>query len=223
MNLLERFQESSAATCLRLLWDLIVVNLLWILFCIPIITMGPATCALFSVTMKLPSGENVPIVKEFLHAVCSNFKQGIVHGLAAAALLVVAGVDAVFALQQRGLAMTTFLVTSILVTSVGLTYICYVFPLQARFCNKVSRQIKNAFILAFCNPIKTILMWLICVVPVAAAALFPGVMIKYLGFLYMMMGVSLPAYCISWLLHMVINKLNTQQKQDCYVREESVK
>ena len=35
------------------LFDLMVVNWLWILCCIPVVTIGPATCGMYAVTLKL--------------------------------------------------------------------------------------------------------------------------------------------------------------------------
>jgi len=70
------------------LFDLMVVNWLWILCCIPVITIGPATCGLYSVTLKLARDEPVNPAKEFFQSVKRNFKAGLVLELAAVLPLV---------------------------------------------------------------------------------------------------------------------------------------
>ena len=47
--------------------DLIILNLLCIVCCIPIVTIGPAITAMFYVTMKMVRNEEAYIVKGFFH------------------------------------------------------------------------------------------------------------------------------------------------------------
>ena len=58
--------------------DIIILNFLFMLCCIPVITIGPAITALYSVTMKLVRDEEGGIVKEFFSSFRLNLKQGIV-------------------------------------------------------------------------------------------------------------------------------------------------
>lgn len=206
MEAMDRFQNSAIAGALRLIWDLMVINWLWLLCCLPIITIGPATCALFSVTQKMARDEPTSLVKDFFGSVASNFGRGIVLGVVAISLIAIAAVDAYFAMQQDGLFKVVFLVVAILMSLVGITFLAYVFSLQARFENTLKNHVSNGFVLAFCSPGRTILTWMICLFPVVAAVLFPTIMIQGLGFLYIMMGVSLPGYCISQVLVKAINK-----------------
>lgn len=206
MEPMERFQNSAIAGGLRLIWDLIVINWLWLLCCLPVITIGPAICALFAVTQKIARNEPVSLVKDFISALASNFGHGIVLGAIVASTIVVAAVDTYFAMQQVGLFKVVFLVVATVVASTGLTFLVYVFSLQARFENTLKMHIRNGFILAFCSPGRTVLSWILCIFPVVVAMIFPTIMIHGLGFLYIMMGVSLPGYCISQVLVKAIDK-----------------
>lgn len=66
---------------------LIKLNLLFILFCVPIITIGPAIAALFKIARYYVEEKPVFLVSDFFDAFKQNFKQGFVVGLINAVLL----------------------------------------------------------------------------------------------------------------------------------------
>ena len=68
---------------MRRVIDLILLNFLWIIFSIPVITIGASTCAAYYVTLKLVDGKENPegfalvdVIKLFLKGFKQNFKQG---------------------------------------------------------------------------------------------------------------------------------------------------
>ena len=200
--------KSSLGYFLRTMFDLMVLNGLWFLCSLPLVTIGPATCALYSVTLKLARDEDASAVKGFFLAFRDNLKAGFLLELMALVLGVVAGVDAWFALQQTGLFQTVYLVVAVIIGAVFLTFLCYTFPLQAMFRNSLKVQIKNAFALAFVSPVKTIMLWLITLFPIAAALLLPRNIVGILGFLYLMVGFSGPVFLNSRILRDVFDKVN---------------
>jgi len=192
---------------LRTLGDLMILNWLWFFTSLPIITIGPASCAMYTVTLKLARGEHTAPVRDYFRAFRDNFKKGLVLGLIAIAFVVVAYVDYRFALAQTGLFNKLYLALAILIGSLGLTFIAYAFPLQAMFENPLKQQIKNTFALSVSAPGKTLMMWLILVFPVAAL-LLPKVVLAMLGFLYLIFGFSGPAYLNSRILRNIFDKVN---------------
>ncbi len=46
--------------------DLVVLNLLWLLCCLPVVTLGASTAALFHVTGKMAAGEATVVWRDFL-------------------------------------------------------------------------------------------------------------------------------------------------------------
>jgi uncharacterized membrane protein YesL len=55
-------------------------NILWIIFSLPIFTIGASTTALFNVMGKLTHDEDVSVFRDFWNSYKLNFKQGIVIG-----------------------------------------------------------------------------------------------------------------------------------------------
>lgn len=199
--------KESFLNFLRTMGDLMVLNWLWVICALPLVTFGPASCALYAVTLKLARGEHAPPFREFFKAFRDNFKNGLVLGLIALALAVVAYVDYAFAMGQQGMLHTVYLALAIVLLAVLLSFLCYAFSLQATFENTLTAQIKNAFAVPFAAPGKTVMMWLITLFPVAAL-LLPRVVISMLGFIYLIAGASGPAYLNSRLLRDVFDKIN---------------
>lgn len=65
----------------RKFWKLIQLNLIYILFCIPIVTIGPATSAMAYVLRQYANEMPVFLFSDFWDAFKANWKQSFVHGL----------------------------------------------------------------------------------------------------------------------------------------------
>ncbi len=209
MKLTEHFQDSALASGLRTAWDLLILNFLWLMCCIPVITIGPATCALFSTAMKLARDESTSVFHDFFRAVIGNFWQGLLLGVVAAGVAVVSFVDGLFAMQQTGLFKIVFMTASTLAALLFLIILCYVFPLQARFQGTMRMHLRNGCILPFKAPGKTLLIWLIVLTPAALAFLFPAMMLQTLGIVYILAGASLPVYLDSKILNKLFDEIGT--------------
>lgn len=190
------------------LFDLMVVNWLWILCCIPVITVGPATCGLYSVTLKLAREEPVNPAKEFFRSFRSNFKAGLVLELCCALLLAVAAGDLWFALNQTGFMKSLYFAVAVIVVMLALSLTAYAFALQAMFDNTIKQQIINAFKLALVAPGRTILIWTVLLLPVTAALTMAPEVLQAIGFLYLVMGFSGPVYGASRILRNIFDCVN---------------
>ena len=96
------------------LFDLMVVNWMWVLCCIPVVTIGPATCGLYTVTLKLAREEPVNPVKDFFRGFKENFKSGLLLGLLAAILLVAAAGDIWLLLRLSGWMQGVYIAVAVL-------------------------------------------------------------------------------------------------------------
>lgn len=190
------------------LFDLMVLNWFWILCCLPVITIGPATCAVYGVTLKLVRGEPVNTAKDFFRGFRDNFKSGLLLGLAAIVLAAVAAGDAWFALQQTDWMKNLYLVVAVIIGVIWLSWIGYTFALQAMFDAPLKTQVINAFKLVLVAPGKAISIWLQLLFPVLLALVLPLEALKHLGFLYIAMGFSGPIYLASRIQRNVFDRVN---------------
>lgn len=132
--------------------DYIIVNLLCVLFSIPIITAGAAMTAKFYVAMKLERGEEPQVFQAFFKAFCENFKQATSIWAIA---LVLSGVIAwdwysILFGESQGIFFAgkiIFLVMTVIWCSV----VYNIFPFLARFHMSTKEAIKGAFVFTFLN------------------------------------------------------------------------
>ena len=185
---------SSLGLFLRRLWDLMVLNILWILCCLPVFTFGPATSALSRVMITLVRGGSEAVAKNFFLAFRRDFGKAVILGLIGLLGLAVAVSDILFAVSLTGGMRIVFLIVAVLVSSLVFSYLAYVFALHAFFENSIVGQIKNALSLAAAAPLDTLKIWFCFAVPVAAFLLLPEIAVIYIGFLYILFGISAPAY-----------------------------
>lgn len=200
--------KESLLSFLQNLFDLTILNWLWLLCSLPLVTVGPATCGLYTVTLRLARGETVSPVKDFFRGFRENLKSGFLLGLAAMGLLAAAAGDAWLALQLTGGFRKLYLVVAVVVSVIWLILITYTFALQAMFQNPVKTQVLNAFKLAAVAPGRTIGLWLILLIPMLAALMLPPVAVGTLGFLYIIVGISGPVYGASHILRNIFDHVN---------------
>ena len=74
--------------------DLMILNLLCIVCCIPVVTAGPAIAAMYYITLKMARNEESYVVKGFFHSFKQNLKQGIVIQIIMLLLGIVLAFDA---------------------------------------------------------------------------------------------------------------------------------
>jgi len=207
--------KESLGSFLSLLCDLMVLNVLWLLCSVPVVTIGPSTCALFACMLKISRDElSDSTFKTFFKAFKDNFRNAFFYGLIALAALFIVYVDFSFALSQTGTLRTVFLIVSGAASAALLVFVSYVFPLQARYENTFKGQLRNAFLLSFCSPASTILMWIVYAIPVVLLFFVPFNIVLRVGFLFLMFGFSLPAYYNCKTLRKIFDKFVKDNKND---------
>ena len=144
--------------------DAMLLSILFVLSCVPIITIGDAFTALYYTAMKGIAGDDGYIWKFYTRSFKQNFKQATGMWLLFLVVFGVLGVDVWFWMTQWKLAGNAiakpFLFISVVLLTLAVIVFIYTFALQAKFDNKPSVQIRNAFLLSIKNFPTTLLMLL---------------------------------------------------------------
>lgn len=74
-------------------FDLVILNLIFIFSCVPIITIGASTSALSYVTFKMVRGEDPYIWRNFWKSFRQNFKQGTLVWIFSILIFIFLGMD----------------------------------------------------------------------------------------------------------------------------------
>lgn len=140
------FSDSSVLKAITRLGELVLLNLCYLLCCLPVVTIGAATAALYAVCFRFGTAREGRAVGCFFRAFWQNLKKGIVLWLAVLALLGAAlGLVVLFA-GASGFARLG-LMPGLMVLLVVLIVAGYTFPLLSLFENTCRGTLKNALIL----------------------------------------------------------------------------
>ena len=138
----------------------VYLNILWFLCCIPVITVGASTTALFYVTLKISKNEEGNITKAFFRSFRENFRQGTLIWLILLALGIILGVDGYVLYHMRFENLFWTLCTAVFCVA-AIAYaivLMYIFPLLARFDNTTGAMFKNALFIGVRFLFCTVLM-----------------------------------------------------------------
>lgn len=150
--------------------NLMILNIITLLLCLPIVTAGPAITALYYVTLKMAKGDDPYIVQNYFKSFKQNFCQGMIIWLIMLLVIVIIAVDlvALFSGAMSGqivnILKIVICVLSILLLLGGL----YIFPVLSRFDNTVKQTIKNSYLMAIMSLPRAVLILVFHLVPVLA-------------------------------------------------------
>lgn len=129
--------------------DMMLIGILFIITCIPIVTIGASLCAFYYTVMDSLRKEDGYIFRRYFTNFGKNFKKGTLIWLIMLGLFVICVVNLLcWTLNYDMVIAPVMLVISVILTLVWLMTFVFVFPLQARFENKIGQTIQNAFLLA---------------------------------------------------------------------------
>ena len=140
--------ENPVMNFIGKLLDCFLLNILWFIFCIPIITIGASTTALYYCSLKLAKDEHVSLFQDFFH----SFKENFIPGVKLTALLLLVGAILGFdgyLLSHISMPPVLQVISTGLLALFSICYfiiLIYVFPLLSRFDNSIKNMILNSFI-----------------------------------------------------------------------------
>lgn len=138
--------------------DLMILNILFLVTCLPVFTIGAALTGLYAVTLKMVRDQEGSIAKSYFHAFHQNFRQATLLWLAVLALMVILLLD-IRVLNAVATDWAIGLKLAVEVVGVlALAVAQYLFPLVAKFEATLGGHVKNACLLALAYLPKTALM-----------------------------------------------------------------
>ncbi len=160
--------------------DLMILSALWLLCCLPIITIGPATSAMCYVALKMARDEESGIARSFFHAFKTNFKQGLVLTLVFLVLGFILYVDFAYTANLSGVAQMLMRIVFFFFGICYLMIFSYIFPLQAQFENTLKNMFINSFLLSIRNLPRTVLVMIFNAAPILIFFFLPEFILQFL-------------------------------------------
>ena len=195
--------------------DIMILNVLMIVFSLPIFTAGAAITAAYSVAYKMVKNEESYIIKSFWKAFKENFKQSTAIWLIFLVICLVLFFDYRI-MFYSGLELNKWIQYGVIAVTVILAMgFSFVFPIQARFTNTVKNTIKNSFLMALSHLPSAIVFVISYAVPVLIFCFLPQI-----GPIVLMLGCGLLPYLKSFLFLKIFKKYEPQEEEGV-MQEES--
>lgn len=191
------------------IFDLMILNFLFVLSCLPIITIGPAIVVLYSMTSKLRKEPLTNIGREYFQKIRENWKQGLFLSILASFLFLVLFLYLnIFNTMPYPVAFFA----KLLCYGIGFVSLIigvYAFQISAKFESSNQQLLKNAFYLGFLNFSKTLLLlgvW----IPVIILLLYSPITMLLTLSVLLFIGFSVIAYLQMLILNPVFEKYSNE-------------
>jgi len=169
--------------------DLMWLNILTVVMCIPVITAGAALTAKDYMCYKLLKNEEAGITKGFFHSFKQNFRQATIIWLMMLVVAVFITIDVLFAIGLTGTGSN--IIRAVIYAIAFFVYIAciMIFPVLARFDNTVKGTIRSGLHMTVALLPKAVLMGILYIIPpYVGLHWFASIPIVF------MFGISAPGY-----------------------------
>ena len=195
----------------------LLLGLLWLLFSIPVITCGAATCAVFYIAFKILNDEEpLNIFKLFLKGIKENFVQGLLMSIISAVTIGGAGFFIWWILteSERGIILILLALAAVIVV---LVINIFTYPMIGRYENTFGNMLRNTVALSFTYGRQTLRLTGF----VAAALGIEGALFRLnpiAGFISLLFWPTVIFYIISsfmaWIFYKVENPIKYDENGD---------
>ncbi len=170
--------DGKLARAISRVADVIIMSLLWIVCCVPLVTVCASTTALNYAAIKASLKEG-SVAKNFFKSFKENFRQSLLLTLIFAIVAAVMAVNwkLIMTNGAGGAVMKVIYIAALIWLALILAYI---FPLLSRFSLPTGQLFVNAFMLSVTNLPKTIFILLTDLLPVVTLVMRVDYVIRLL-------------------------------------------
>ena len=140
--------------------DLVLLNLLWLVFSLPLVTVGAATAAASSVILRGLDNEAPALFRTFWAEFRRNFPRATGIWVLEAVALYALWLDGQLVFGASDPSLVLLCVSIVSAVFVFCAFV-YAYPLTARFENTLVKTLQNSVLLSFRYPFRTLLLLLI--------------------------------------------------------------
>jgi len=168
MNFLRSFfdNDSVFGQLMTRCGTIIAANLIFLLFSIPVVTIGASWTALHYTMMKMLREKEINPFKTFWHGFQDNWKKSTLFFAAAAVLLSILTLELYWCSQFTGiLSWFTYGLLAMVLATVVLCF--YLFPVIAAFSGNLKQHLQASLYFAMHKPLDLVLILAVHIVPMA--------------------------------------------------------
>ena len=214
--------DSPLIGALMKIGDCICLSVLWLLFSLPVFTIGASSAALYAAVHHCLRRNEAGIWKHFRNAFRENFKRSTLAWLIELLVLALLALDAaVFrSIKLSGGAMGNLYWAALALEAVGLTWAAYVAAYAARFNGSVKEILRFGFVLLRLHPIMALGVTLPLLAGLALCLMVPFMLLFAPAIVCWVGSFSLEKV---FRLHMQPEDLERETARDALDREEELR
>ena len=190
--------DSKFMTVVSRFADLLLLNLVFLLTCLPVFTIGAAVTALYTMCFRLMREEYSRLLRSYFSAFKSNFRQATCIWLLLL-LIVCPALFYFYVLFSMDSLLRYFGFLFILISLLAAMTASYVFPWISQFENTTGQALKNALILSISHLPRTLAIVAINLVPAIVFFISPERFLQ-VSFLWVALYSAAAAYMNTGLL-----------------------
>lgn len=155
--------------------NMMIVSFYWVVCCIPVVTIMPATAALFHSVNKVVFGSGSGLTRDFFNALKGAWKPGVWLSLLVAAMagLLYLGIHSALQLWRSGVFGAIYMAVGVLIALILLPAVIYIGPVLAKFEGGVNMVLRLALYLSGRKLAQSIWFVVLLAAAVAAVDFFP--------------------------------------------------
>jgi len=146
--------EGTFARFMNLVWDLILISMLWFFLSLPVVTLGAASTAAYYAAAKVIRFHTGHIIPEFFRSFRLNFKQSTLFSMICILIFAILVFDCIYFYSTNSFLFSLFC----LMMAMTLGCMLYFFPLLSRFHMRTFSLFRMAAVLMFRHLFTTILL-----------------------------------------------------------------
>lgn len=202
--------DSKLMRLMMLVTNLACLNLLWFVSCIPVVTAGAATTAMYSVLLGYSANRDDAVLKPFFKAFRDNFRQ--VTPVWLLHIPVIAALGAGVFYMTLGVENWVKMIFAV-VLFIYIAATSYLYPIFARYQTSRKAAIFNSFALSLRHLLSSVCVVTLNLLPLALAVVFPELFWKTI-LVWTLIGFSLIAYLNLKILLPIFKKYDPQTEAE---------
>ncbi len=189
----------------RKFWNLVMLNMLYVLFCIPIVTIGPATAGMTKILRNYAREEHAFVWGDFIETFKKNFKQSFLFSLLDLFVLTFLTLDLLSIQNVTNQVLSTVSMAAILFSlTIWIFMRYYIYTMMITFRLTFRQLLKNAFIFCWAGFFRNLFLTAIIALITLLAVWYLGII--YLGFFLLIIYFSLCGFLINFMTYPLIKK-----------------
>lgn len=202
--------DSAFGRAMELVLQLVLLNVLWLICSLPVVTFGASSAALYTVLFKILEDKESGVVRQFFAAFRQNGKRATGTWLLLLGVILVCLFDFRFAKLLDSFWWKVVAVAGLQFVGMVCTFL---FPLLARYENTWRNQLRNALLLGVANLPRMILVWLLWAA-VIVVTIYSFATLYAMLLIWLLLGYSLLSYFTLRILRPVFNRLDAEAEEE---------